>query len=82
MAEEERKHIAYAEMLDAQGRAQIVAKAEADKRDKKFLAELRGIHETLQTIRSWIVFGGIVLLLAIGLAACNAIMRLPIAAFR
>jgi len=38
------------------------------------LTELKAIHKTLDAIRGWVVFGGIVLLIAIALAACNALM--------
>ena len=38
------------------------------------LTELKAIRKTLDAIRGWVVFGGIVLLIAIALAACNALM--------
>ena len=40
------------------------------------LEELEIIHRRLDAIRSWVAFGGVVLLLAIALAACNAFLSL------
>ena len=35
------------------------------------LTELRGIHERLKSISTWVAFGGVVLLLALILGACS-----------
>ena len=35
------------------------------------LTELRGIHERLRSISTWVAFGGVVLLLALILGACG-----------
>jgi len=35
------------------------------------LTELRGIHERLNSIATWVAFGGVVLLLALILGACS-----------
>ena len=35
------------------------------------LTELRGIHERLNSISTWVAFGGVVLLLALILGACS-----------
>ena len=58
-------------------------KAATDQRDltpneamAEALMELRGIHQRLSAIQSWVAFLGIALLIAIVLAACNAIMGL------
>ena len=37
----------------------------------ELLTELRGIHERLRSISTWVAFGGVVLLLALILGACG-----------
>jgi len=41
------------------------------------LTELRGIHERLKSISTWVVFGGVVLLLYLILGACNVLFVGP-----
>ena len=37
----------------------------------ELLTEVRGIHERLRSISTWVAFGGVVLLLALILGACG-----------
>ena len=37
----------------------------------ELLTEVRGIHERLKSIATWVAFGGVVLLLALILGACG-----------
>ena len=37
----------------------------------ELLTEVRGIHERLKSISTWVAFGGVVLLLALILGACS-----------
>jgi len=38
--------------------------------------EVRAIHKDIRAIRQWVAFGGLVLLISVVLAACNALMGL------
>ena len=40
----------------------------------ELLQEVQGVHNMLQSILSWVVFGGIVLLVSIAVSACGAVM--------
>ena len=42
----------------------------------ELLMEVRGIHKRLNSIASWVAFGGVVLLIALALAACNVLVGL------
>ena len=39
----------------------------------ELLTEARGIHERLNSISTWVAFGGVVLLLALILGACSVL---------